>query len=102
LVVPTIGVVEVLSSLGDLAGSLIVEFLALVTGDDPARAQGLDNVDGFAPCIPAAIAGLGEVLVDAVIHHVAGYDEAEVGHVEDAGFVGITVTDVDDDEVMVL
>ncbi len=97
-----VDIVEILAGFDDFAGGGVVKVLVLVTGDDPARVQSRNGVDGLAPGVAASARRLAEVLVDAVVDHVAGDDHAEIGHVEHAALVGVAVTDLDDDEVVTL
>ena len=38
--------------------------------------------------------------MDAVVEHIAGDDEVKVGHVQNAGLIGVTVADLDDDALV--
>ena len=66
-------------------------FLSRWLGDDPLWPQSPDPVDGVAPGVAASVRRLGEVLVGAVVHHVAGDHEVEVGYVENGAVVGVAV-----------
>ena len=96
-----LGVVEVLAGLGDRALGVVVELLVLVAGDDVPGRQRLHLVDRLAPWPEVAEdPDLCEIHVNAVVDHVAGDDQPEIRHVEDAGVAAVGVADLDDRELM--
>ncbi|MFI5893484.1 hypothetical protein ACIA5D_25610 [Actinoplanes sp. NPDC051513] len=49
----------------------------LVPGDHVSRGERGDHVERPVPAFGAAVAGFGEVLVDVVVDHVTGGDQAD-------------------------
>lgn len=67
----------------------------LVPGDDGARFELLDPVQGVQPPRPRRNGRTGQPEVHAVVGHVAGDDQVEVRHVHDARDVDIARPDQD-------
>jgi hypothetical protein len=91
-----------LAGFGDDARGVVIKFFILVPGDDPARSQGLNGIDGPAPSVAPSVRRFAEVLVDAIVDHVAGHDQAEITDVQNAGLVGVAMADLDNDEIVTL
>ena len=80
-----------LSSSGRIVGPVLV----LVARDDDAWVKAGHPVHGPQPFVQAVAAAFAEVLVHAVVGDVTGYDQADGGHVQHRGFVGVGVSGLD-------